>query len=150
MAKIEFKAGSKIIKKDFPKDLIQRTMERVLSEHQHLCGTCESYSCAKKRNIRNELVIRGVETSERNYIFDCLGYKRRKSNNITSSEGYTNSGLTRKYGYIFGAPYPEVLDESTLVDDYIESLETVSDIEDEYGDLLPEDTATLYMKRRRR
>ena len=59
--------------------LIRKKMEGVMKEHTHLCSDCVSFACGHHRGINSVMVYSGIRTLNRDYIFGCRGYKKRKS-----------------------------------------------------------------------
>ncbi len=81
--KVMFKSGSKIITKDgISAKAIRKKMEGIMLEHPHLCATCSSTACGHLRGFFSEMVYSAVRTHERDYIFGCIAYRKRKPGEI--------------------------------------------------------------------
>lgn len=77
--KLVIKSGSRIIKSDdFSAVLVKKEIDEILKEHSHLCADCMSAACGDQRGIENVIVYSGIKTPERDYIFGCVGYRKRK------------------------------------------------------------------------
>lgn len=78
--KVMFKSGSKhIIQAAIPTKVIRRKMEGILAEHPHLCATCSSTACGRNRGFNSDFVYSAVRTYDRDYIFGCIAYRKRKA-----------------------------------------------------------------------
>lgn len=77
--KVIAKIGSQIKElDDLPATLIRKKMEGVMKEHPHLCADCVSTACGHKRGIYSPVVYSGIRTLQRDYIFKCLAYQKKK------------------------------------------------------------------------
>lgn len=155
---VKVKAGSRIVElSDISEDLIQRKMEEVLEKHKHICGSCDSEACKGNLNIENDIVVRGIETHDRQYIFDCLAYHQRR---LQGGREYNEAEYAKKYSMLFHSSLPgnsanEMDSAGALLDAYDarvdEQLAAGEELENLYGPLLAEmDQPVVYYKTRRK
>lgn len=159
MSTISIKVGGRIItKNNISKNLIKKAMDEVMQEHPHLCGNCGSNACSGSRNIQNEIVVRGVETPSRNYIFECLAFRKMTQEDrarLLQRERESECSHSSRY-FARTASLSELTPEDidamveSLPDEEEEMLDTRREFDEEYGSLLDSiKTPFVYFKKRR-
>ena len=156
MGTIQIKAGKVTDKReDVKASLIKKQMEEVLKAHPHICGSCTGEGCDSHIEIDNDFVVRGVKTNIRQYVFECLCYKKNNSI-LNDCKLYTATEIMERYSSAYCFPMPLYGGEELKVEDLldydeneVEMLEEKDEFEEQYGSLLSEfGNAVVYRKRK--
>lgn len=112
MGTITVKYGSHTeTRENISSKLVEKKMKEVLKEHPHLCGSCTAESCDGIIDINNDYIVRGVKTTRRQYVFDCLCYKCALP---CTYRPYTYDEIVAKYSSVYNQPFL-LYDDSRVV-----------------------------------
>lgn len=90
---VEVKKGKKIIKRTgFSPLEVEIKMRELLLKHKHICTNCCSTDCKGSRNLKSDIIVRGIRTLDRDFIFECTGYKPILTENDSLKMYYMENG----------------------------------------------------------